>query len=143
MNKFVFLSKEFYARHKEQQHTEIEQKQDRPYIQVCVEIDGVQYAIPMRLHIKHKFVLWTDKNNGCGLDFSKVVVIESLKDIDDTKTPYIRDNEFASLIGKEYIIETKLRKYIKKYKEAKKDLSLDRNRNLCDFSTLQYFENYI
>ena len=117
--------------------------QDRPYIQVCVEIDGVQYAIPMRSHIKHKFVLWTDKNNGCGLDFSKVVVIESLKDIDDTKTPYIRDNEFASLIGKEYIIETKLRKYIKKYKEAKKDLSLDRNRNLCNFSTLQYFENYI
>ena len=143
MNKFVFLSKEFYARHKEQQHTEIEQKQDRPYIQVCVEIDGVQYAIPMRSHIKHKFVLWTDKHNGCGLDFSKVVVIESLKDIDDTKTPYIRDNEFASLIGKEYIIETKLRKYIKKYKEAKKDLSLDRNRNLCNFSTLQYFENYI
>ena len=81
MNKFVFLSKEFYARHKEQQHTEIEQKQDRPYIQVCVEIDGVQYAITMRSHIKHKFVLWTDKNNGCGLDFSKVVVIESLKDI--------------------------------------------------------------
>ena len=97
----------------------------------------------MRSHIKHKFVLWTDKNNGCGLDFSKVVVIESLKDIDDTKTPYIRDNEFASLIGKEYIVETKLRKYIKKYKEAKKDLSLDRNRNLCNFSTLQYFENYI
>ena len=56
---------------------------------------------------------------------SKTVVIESLKDIDDTKTPYIRDNEFASLIGKEYIIETKLRKYIETYKEAKKDLSLD------------------
>ena len=52
MNKFVFLSKEFYKRHEEQQHTEIEQKQDRPYIQVCVEVDGIKYAIPMRSHIK-------------------------------------------------------------------------------------------
>ena len=143
MNKFVFLSKEFYARHEEQQHTEIEQKQDRPYIQVCVEVDGVQYAVPMRSHIKHKFVLWTDKANGCGLDFSKAVVVESPGDIDDTKKPYIRDNEFASLIGKEYIIETKLRKYIEKYKKARDNLSLDRNRILCKFSTLQYFEDYI
>ncbi|WP_276840028.1 hypothetical protein [Anaerovibrio lipolyticus] len=143
MNRFVFLSEEFYARHKEQQHTEIEQKQDRPYIQVCVEIDGTQYAVPMRSHIKHDFVLWTDKKNGCGLDFSKTVVIETPKDIDNTKKPYIRDNEFASLIGKEHIIKTKLRRYIDKYKKAKKDLSLDRNRNLCAFSTLQYFEDYI
>lgn len=143
MNKFVFLSKEFYTRHLKQHHTEIEQKQDRPYIQVCVEIDGIQYAIPMRSHIKHKYVLWTDKGNGCGLDFSKAVVIENPKDIDDTKKPYIRENEFASLIGKEYIIKTKLRKYIEKYKKARANLSLDRNRSLCKFSTLQYFEDYI
>ena len=38
MNRFVFLSKEFYARHREQQHIEIEQKQDRPYIHKVTQI---------------------------------------------------------------------------------------------------------
>ena len=143
MHKFIFLSNEFYKKYDIEKYKEIEHKPDRPYIQVCVLIDGVQYAIPLRSHIKHKHVLWTDKEHGCGLDFSKAVVIEDERDIDNLRKPHIRDNEFAALRGKEFIVETKMRKYSEKYKKAKLDLSKDRNKNLCQYSTLQYFERYL
>ncbi len=143
MNKFIFLSEAFYERYNGEQYSEIEHKQDRPYIQVCVMIDGVQYAIPLRSHIKHKFVLWTDKSNGCGLDFSKAVVVEDERYVDTARKPHIRDNEFAALKGKEFIIETKMRRYIDKYKKAKADLSKQRNQILCRYSALQYFEQYL
>ena len=65
--RFVFLSKKFYNTYPASQYPEIEQKENRPYIQVCVEIDGVQYAIPLRSDIHHSHVLWTDKENNCGI----------------------------------------------------------------------------
>ena len=40
---------------------------------VCVQIGGVLFAVPMRSHIKHKYALWADKENHCGVDFSKAV----------------------------------------------------------------------
>lgn len=43
--RFVFLSKKFYNTYPASQYPEIEQKENRPYIQVCVEIDGVQYTL--------------------------------------------------------------------------------------------------
>lgn len=59
--RFVFLSQKFYNTYPTLQYPEMEQKQNRPYIQVYVEIDGVQYAIPLRSDIHHPHVLWTDK----------------------------------------------------------------------------------
>ncbi len=53
-------------------------------------INGVQYAIPLRSNINHPHVFWTDKNNHCGIDFSKAVIITDEKYIDTTVTPYIR-----------------------------------------------------
>ncbi len=57
----------------------MEQKKDRPYIQLYVEIDGIQFAIPLRSDIRHPHVFWTDKANNCGVDFSKAVVILDVK----------------------------------------------------------------
>lgn len=37
--RFVFLSKKFYNTYPASQYPEIEQKENRPYIQACVEID--------------------------------------------------------------------------------------------------------
>ena len=89
-------------------------------------------------------VLWTNKKCNCGLDFSKAVIILNENEYIDTKTrPYIRPDEFEVLRGKEYIIKTKMIKYIHDYKEAKCNLSVQRNKYLCEFSTLQYFEEYL
>lgn len=141
--RFVFLSSDFYNAYPSARYPEIEQKQNRPYIQIYVEINGVQYAIPLRSDIKHPHVLWTDKANHCGVDFSKAVVIKDERYIDMTTAPHLRQNEFDALRGKDYKIKTKMEKYIELYKKAKKDLSNPVNQKLVKYSTLQYFEDDI
>lgn len=142
MIKFVFLSQKFYEDYAECH--EIEQKMARPYIRLGVLIDELLFCVPLRSHISHPHVLWTDKENHCGVDFSKaVVIVDAEKYIDQTETPHIRENEFKELKGKEHIIEVKLRKYIAEYKKAKKKPDIPRNRKLLEYSTLQYFEEYI
>ena len=100
--RFIFLTDEFYKAYPSELYPEIEQKQYRPHIQVYVEINGIQYAIPLRSEIHHPHVLWTDKNNRCGVDFSKAVVITDEKYIDMLREPHIRENEFNALRGKDY-----------------------------------------
>ena len=110
---------------------------------VCVKINGTMFAIPMRSHISHKYVLWTNKEEGCGLDFSKSVVLLKTSYIDSAAKPHIRSSEFEALRGKERLIEQKLLQYINTYKKAKKRLDVPRNQIICKYSTLQYFEKYI
>ena len=117
--RFVFLSKKFYNTYPISRYPEMEQKQNRPYIQVYVEIDGVQYAIPLRSAINHPHVLWTDKKNHCGVDFSKAVVIKDESYIDLSVEPHLRQNEYDALRGKDFKIKSKMEKYISDYKKAK------------------------
>ena len=71
--KYIFLTEQFYN---DYAHcAEIEKKRERPYVQVYINLNGVDFAVPMRSNITHKYVFWTDKANKCGLDFSKAVVI--------------------------------------------------------------------
>lgn len=141
--RFIFLSNEFYNDYPSVKYPEMEQKTNRPYIQVYLEIDGVQYAIPLRSDINHPHVFWTDKENHCGIDFSKAVVISEERYIDSTKNPHLRQNEFDALRGKDYKIKTKMQKYIEKYKKARQDISKPINKKLVQYSTLQYFEKEI
>lgn len=138
---FFFLSSDFYTDYTN--CSEIEKKNKRPYIRVCVNLNGFTFAVPLRSNINHPHVLWTDKENNCGLDFSKTVVLTKPSYIDKTKKPYIRPNEFDALRGKEYLIKQRLSQYINTYKKAKRRLDIPRNQMLCQFSTLQYFEKYI
>lgn len=141
--RFIFLSEEFYKDYPTEKYEQIEQKLTRPYIQVIVDIEGVQFAIPLRSKIYHPHVLWTNKKEHCGVDFSKAIVINDEKYIDCKRDPHIRNDEFDALRGKDYKIRQKMIKYIEDYKEAKKDLSVHINEMLCHCSTLQYFEEYI
>lgn len=141
-NRFVFLSNDFYTDYPHSEYPEIEQKSQRPYIQIMTTINGVQFAIPLRSNINHPHVLWTDRKNHCGLDFSKAVVVIDEKYIDYSSKPYIRPNEFNKLRGKDYRIKQKMIKYIEEYKEAKNS-SNESSKNLIEKSTLQYFEEYI
>ncbi|WP_310604510.1 hypothetical protein [Anaerosporobacter sp.] len=65
--RFLFLSEEFYLAYPPEDYPKMEQKHNRPYIQVYVEIEGIQYAIPLRSDIHHPHVLWTDKKNHCSI----------------------------------------------------------------------------
>jgi hypothetical protein len=140
--KLVFLTQQFYN---DYFHCpEILHKEDRPHIQVQVKIDGFLFCIPLRSNINHLHVIWTDKANNCGLDLSKTIVITNSSEyIDVTRKPVIRQQEFDSLRGKEHLIKTSLIKYIAKYKLAKSNIHISRNRILIQYSALQYFEEYI
>lgn len=142
MLKLVYLTDAFYNDYADCK--EIEKKDGRPYIRIHIEIGGVLWGIPLRSHITHKHVLWTDKENQCGIDFSKAVVINKPAKYIADATPKIRPNEHKVLkTFDEHRIITKMQKYIKEYKEAKEHLDIKRNRDLVQYSTLQYFENYI
>lgn len=141
--RFVFLSEDFYQAYPVAKYPEIEQKKTRPYIQVCVEINGVKFAIPLRSDIHHPHVLWTDKENHCGVDFSKAVVITDNIYIDTVREPHLRQNEFDALRGKDFKIKQKMEKYIKRYKRAKEKPDDPINKTLLKYSALQYFEEYL
>lgn len=136
--KYIFLTSEFYNDYPYKDYPEIEQKQDRPYIMIQISIDGVDFAIPLRSNINHPNVFWTDKPKKCGVDYSKAVPIKDVKYVDSRK-PYLRSNEHKALIGKEYLIQKGFEKYIQKYGKALSAYHVDRNRELCQKSTLQYF----
>ena len=138
--KLIVLSDEFYDHYAG--CAEIMKKNDRPYAQMRIQINDTVFAVPLRSNIRHNHVFWTDKENRCGLDFSKTVAILDERYILDDH-PQIRQKEFNALIGQDHIIEQKLMKYIGEYKRAKADLSRERNVRLCAYSSLQYFEDYI
>ena len=138
---YIFLTDQFYI---DYSHcAEIEQKKERPHVQVYVNINEIDFAIPLRSNINHSHVFWTDKQNRCGVDFSKAVIIEDIKYIDKTGKPYIRPNEFKALQGRERDVELGLLNYIEKYKDAKTNQNRRRNAYLIQYSTMQYFEKYI
>ena len=139
--RYIFLTQQFYVDYAN--CVEIEQKQTRPYVQVHVTINDINFALPLRSNIKHKHAFWTDKTNRCGIDFSKAVVIEDAKYIDNSIIPYIRPQEFRALLGKEYAVKQGLISYIERYKSAKINPNKHEKRILLKYSTLQYFEKYI
>lgn len=142
MLNLIFLSEKFYCTF--QGCKEIEEKTDRPYVMLEINIDGVLWGIPLRSHIKHPNAIWTDKKNGCGIDLSKAVVLSQPDYIDRSRKPYLRENEFAEIKKiSEYVVREKMKKYIERYKEAKSRPQIARNRLLVKYSTLQYFETYI
>ena len=140
MPKLIYLTKTFYCDYED--CDEIEQKENRPYVRVQIVIDGVIWAIPLRSGIKHKYAIWTDRKNNCGLDLSKAVaVLKPKKYIEKSKTPHIRENEHNVLkrINDSWIKE-KFCSYIKAYKKAKEHPSAEHNRKILEYSALQYFE---
>ena len=138
MVKYVFLTQDFYNDYIT--CTEIEQKNNRPYIMIITTIGNIDFAIPLRSNINHGHVVWTDQGNKCGLDLTKSIVItDKNRYIDNATKPHIRPNEFKELKGKEYVITQKLTQYINLYKKSLTKKHLHNNALLCQYSTLQYF----
>ena len=142
MLKPIFLSDSFYADYSD--CPEIEQKNTRPYICVQIIIDGILWAVPLRSHIRHGYALWTNKQNCCGLDFTKAVVIASPNEYISSVRPRIRDDEFQVLKKtSDHLVRQKMQKYIHAYKKAKEHPTATGSKEILSYSTLQYFEEYI
>ena len=138
----VYLTNAFFLDYKNCE--EIRTKEMRPYVCIQIVVDGVLWALPMRSHISHEYAVWTDKAQGCGIDLTKAVAVCKPEEYISSDKPYIRPKEFAVLkrINKHTIIQ-KFLQYIKSYKDAKTHPEIERNKRLLQFSTLQYFEEYL
>lgn len=79
----------------------------------------------------------------CGIDYSKAVVINDKDYIDNETKVFLRPDEFKKLQGKDYKIKQQFEDYIKLYKQAKIDETVPYRDYILQFSTLQYFEQYI
>lgn len=136
---FIFLSTAFFTQYDRKTYVEILIKDDRPFCMVKVQIDDNTFAIPFRSNINHPNAFLTDKQNKCGIDFSKAVIINDEKFIDRSTDPYIRPNELREIRGKDHNVVVGMKSFIQLYKKANLRKDIKRNKILCKFSTLQYF----
>lgn len=141
--KYTFLTDKFYNDYPHEQYPQMEIKKDRPYAHVQVEVYNQLFCIPLRSHIDHPHALFTNKKEKCGVDYSKAVIINNDEYIDKTKKAFLRSDEYKKLKGKDYTIKKQFLDYIKLYKQAKIDNTVNHREEILAFSTLQYFENYI
>ena len=139
----VFLTAEFYSDYAGCK--EIERKPDRPHVCAAFLIDGFLCCVPFRSHIKHSYAIWTDKSKGCGLDFSKTVVITNRERyIDKARRPYLRPNEFEVFTKvTAHGMQVAMNRYLAQYKRAKKRPDNPRNAQFLKCSCLQYFEDLL
>lgn len=132
--KLITLSAHFY--HTYAGCAEILTKPTRPYACLAVKIDGVQFAIPFRHHITHK---WSYITQGqCGLDYSKAVVLSDISFIGNA-TPIIEQAEFNALKGKDVLIENGMRRYLAAYRKAICYPNNPHYQSIRKCSSLQYF----
>lgn len=139
--KFVLLSQAFYDKYSECK--EILRKKDRPYCVMLLQINDINFAIPFRSHIKHKYAFFTNKAELAGLDYTKSVVIDINTDIDMARRAFIREDEYKNLFGKDYEVQRGFLRFMKRYKKALRKPDLPENKYLVQASALQYFEDVI
>lgn len=140
---YVFLSQDFFNDYPNNNYPQIECKQNRPYIHVIFTISNITVCLPLRSNIVHPHAYFTDRKNKCGVDYSKAIIIINQKYINKNINIRIRSNEFKKLIGKEYIIKKQFLKYVELYLDCKRNINTPHKDDILNFSTLQYFENYL
>lgn len=140
---YTFLTEKFYKDYPHEKYPQIEIKKDRPYAHVTIGLYNQLFCIPLRSHIEHPYAFFTNKRKKCGVDYSKAVIILDNDYIDITRKAFLRPDEYKKLRGKDFTIKQQFTKYIDLYKRAKIDPTVNHRDNILEFSTLQYFEEYI
>lgn len=141
--KFTFLSKQFYQDYPQNKFEQLELKDNRPYAHVVVETYGKTFYLPLRSNINHPHAFFTNKKERCGIDYSKAVILKKDEYLDKHTKVYIRKDEFKKLKGKDYRIKNEFEEYIKLYKKAKTDITVPHREDILEYSSLQYFEEFL
>ena len=140
------LSKEFYKAYPHSKYPEMEAKENRPYVVLLVEINKIQFAIPLRTNIRHSYCYKfktsdRETKSSTGIDFSKAVVIS--KDSYLGEKTDINDKEYLELQQKTFFIISKFRKYVNDYINYRKHGGNEYVAKRYSFSTLKYFDDIL
>lgn len=131
----IILSDVFFKKYRN--CPEILCKENRPYICLSVSIDGLQYGIPIRHHVRHAYSFKTIGE--AGLDYTKAVLI-----IDDTfisnDSAVIDSKEWNIIKKNENSIYAGFSRYLRQYKRALNNPNNPRSEKIVKYSSLQYFD---
>lgn len=140
--KINYLSEHFYNVYDTTNYPEIENKSDRPYMVMLIQIDNNTFAVPFRTRITHKHSYKfkntsreTDKSTG--LDFTKAVIVNDNKYIGAPAR--VDDAEYTELDINHYKIIQRFKRYVTEYVKYKKGLLPPQVAGNYRYSTLQYF----
>lgn len=148
MNKLYsinYLSNDFFNTMCTPERSEIENKPERPYVVLLVNISGNTFAIPFRTNLPHnngyKFRK-TGRPTKCssGIDFSKAVIVNDKSYIGNTA--FVDKEEFRELSNKSNFIIKKFETYVNNYIKVANGTTTDKYTvNKYQYSTLRYFHD--
>ncbi len=140
--KLNYLTAEFYNRYDSVNYPEIENKSNRPYMVMLIQIENNTFAIPFRTNVKHNNCYKFKKssrptNSVTGLDYSKAVIINNSKYIGPAAR--INDMEYTELDTNYHIIIKQFSSFLDGYiKYANKELN-EYQTEKYKYTTLKYF----
>ena len=136
------LSAEFYLNYPTDKFPEIEQKQDRPYVVLLIQIENNTFALPFRTHIKHNFCYkfsnsGRETDSATGIDFTKAVIVNNPDFIGEETS--IDDKEYLELSKKYFFIIKKFKNFLSGYVNFVQKGATPFDAKKYQFSTLKYF----
>lgn len=142
--KLNYLSEEFFNKYNSSEYTEIENKNNRPYMVILVNIQNNTFAIPFRTNIPHnncyKFKNSSRLTNSVtGLDYTKAVIVNDDKYIGDAAR--IDDKEYVELNKNYHFIIKQFRKFVLDYIKFINGKQSHYAEKKFRYTTLKYFEN--
>lgn len=140
------LSTAFYKDYPHSKYPEVESKINRPYIVLLVEINQIQFAIPLRTSIRHSYCYKFKKSDrktdsATGIDFSKAIVVTNKSYLGEETD--INDKEYLELQEKAFFIISKFKKYVLDYINFKKYGGNEFVSKRYKYSTLNYFDSVL
>ncbi|MCQ2220052.1 MAG: hypothetical protein MJZ12_01590 [Prevotella sp.] len=136
---FVKLSPTFFAKYSDCEEI-LHKGSDRPYACFRVKIDGMDFAIPIRHHIKHSYAFHTIGE--AGLDYSKAVIINEDADILEHNA-IIDSDEWSIIKSNKDKIRYQFKGYLNQVKRAFAHPDNPRSQRLLEYSALKYFKEEI
>lgn len=142
--KLNYLSSEFFQKYNSIDYPEIENKNNRPYMVILVNIENNTFAIPFRTNIPHNNC-YKFKNSSratqtvTGLDYTKAVIVNEDKYIGEPAR--IDDKEYVELNKNYSFIIKQFRKFVLDYIQFACGKQTYFASKKFRFTTLKYFHN--
>ena len=142
--KLNYLTAEFYSDYNFEDYPEIENKSNRPYMVMLIQIENNTFAIPFRTNVKHgncyKFENSSRHTESVtGLDYSKAVVVNDSKYIGATAR--INDMEYTELDANYHIIIKRFTTFLKGYIKFASGSLNEFQAKKYKYTTLKYFHS--
>ena len=140
--KLNYLSAEFYNKYNSADYPEIENKENRPYMVMLIQIENNTFAIPFRTNVKHNNCYKFENSSrptDCitGLDYSKAVVVND--SIYIGAPARINDMEYTELDINYHIIIKQFTAFVKGYIKLANGKLNEYQAKKYKYTTLKYF----